>query len=314
MMKRFILIAALMLLGIFCLAQSNTKVVLKNGTTITGKLKEFNPTSHVILSVSGIDSRIEMVDIASLESLDAETISDEPQDKGKEAILVTLEPTATLDDVPKEILALENYSFPDTYTINIGDVQMEMVLIPGGLFRMGYDGRGSWKMSSEPIHNVYVNSFYISKSSLTEDDVASIKGKGNRNKKANKKPYTTLNWDSSSKIVSLLSEKTRMKLRLPSEAEWEYIVSNTDLSRKISFNKGEANFCYDYFTEYPNSKNIIVNPLGPDKGQGHVVRFYAEEPEEYCFRHVQQYSTIGDSAQIRFVICAIDLIESLGKK
>ena len=313
MMKRLILILSLLFMGILCMAQSNTRVVLKNGTTITGKLKEFNPTSHVILSVSGIDSRIEMVDVASLESLDAEKVSDEPQDKWKEAILVTLEPTPTLDDVPKEILALENYSFPDTYTINIGDVQMEMVLIPGGLFRMGYDGRGSWKMSSEPIHNVYVNSFYISKSSLTEDDVASIKGKGNRNKKANKKPYTTLNWDSSSKIVSLLSEKTGMKLRLPSEAEWEYIVSNTGLSRKISFNKGEANFCYDFFSEYPNTKTIVVNPLGPEKGQAHVVRFYSEEAEDYCYRHVQQYTSIGDPAQLRFVIRASDLMESLGK-
>jgi small nuclear ribonucleoprotein (snRNP)-like protein len=47
----------------------NLKVSLKNGVIIIGEMKEFDPTNHVTLMVSGIETKIPMSNVASVESI-----------------------------------------------------------------------------------------------------------------------------------------------------------------------------------------------------------------------------------------------------
>ena len=53
--------------------------------------------------------------------------------------------------------------YPDSFKIRIGDQELTMVLVRGGTFNMGYDGRHSISWDSEPVHRVTLSSFYVSR-------------------------------------------------------------------------------------------------------------------------------------------------------
>lgn len=66
-MKRFLVLIILISVATLCAAQSKSvKVLLKNGTTLTGVLQEMDATSHIVLNVAGISNRIKMSDIDSI--------------------------------------------------------------------------------------------------------------------------------------------------------------------------------------------------------------------------------------------------------
>ena len=50
--------------------------------------------------------------------------------------------------------------------MEIGGQELTMVLVKGGWFNMGYDGRHSLSWNTEPIHKVTLSSFYVSKQVL----------------------------------------------------------------------------------------------------------------------------------------------------
>ena len=161
-----ILVAMLIIPTVATAQQKLTRVVLKNNTALTGVLKEFHPTSHIIISISGIDSRIEMSDIAEVLQID-DSIQEEGSDKDY----------LSTEGVPPELLEKEEKNYPANFMLNVAGEQIEMVYIKGGVFSMGYDGRGSMRMKSEPVHPVFVSGFYISKDSLTEGLVNKVYGK-----------------------------------------------------------------------------------------------------------------------------------------
>lgn len=252
LMKKLICILVLALLSVsLANAQEKmTRVVLKNGTVLSGELVELDPTSHLVIRISGIESRIDMEKVASVQADAVNT--HQPQTE-------------------EEDLFEENLNVPETITLNVGEEQFEMVLIHGGDFMMGYDGRHSLEMKSEPVHQVRVNSFYVSKRSLSNAVVSAITGK--------KVPFyykadensIAFRWSIAEGIVKKLADMTALPVRFPTEAEWEYMAagSGKDL---LDFLQDEKNWCGDYFDSYYETNTIQVNPTGPAKGKYHVIR------------------------------------------
>ena len=77
-MKRLLTLIILISMATICAAQSKSvKVLLKNGTTITGVLEEMDATSHIVLKVAGISNRIKMSDIDSISEVVPENNSAE---------------------------------------------------------------------------------------------------------------------------------------------------------------------------------------------------------------------------------------------
>ena len=275
------------------LAQETTNVTLKNGSIITGIIKEFNPTSHIIISVSGFDTRIEMSDV---DSVKAERNTNKIQSSQHKTI------TDLRGIVPQDILDREDGDYPDSFIINVGDVQIEMVLVRGGLFSMGYDGRGSLAMNSEPVHQVYVSSFYISKSCLNKGEVDYILGNKTTHQ-LNTKPFSCRDWSKANEIITLLSNQSALPIHLPYEAEWEYLASSPSRRSLIEYEVNEKNFCYDVYEDYPDQDGILVNPTGPKGKSKHVIRVFGPQKEDYCRRYYEKQSTPPmTSASIRCVI------------
>lgn len=157
---------------------------------------------------------------------------------------------------------------------------------------MGYDDRHSWAMETEPIHQVKLSSFYISKNLLPADLVRNILGKKT---KGINTPYYFNNGDEAIKVVSQIAAKVKLKLRLPTEAEWEYtsLMPFADIIFGNDGIKNEYEYCSDYFAEYPEySQN---NPTGPASKTkyGHVIRSYYMGRNKWQRNYVKRASMVG---------------------
>ena len=161
-----------------------------------------------------------------------------------------------------------NDNLPDTYVIQVGPY--EMLLVRGGRFNMGYDGRGSKKYNSEPVHPVIVSDYYVTKNALSKDVVKYLK-RGGVSSKASDNPYVTGNWTDATKVVSKLANESKLPFSLISEAQWEYLI-HSGARGKLVVAKGEKDLCLDIYGDFEESDEIPVDPTGPVKGHGHVLR------------------------------------------
>jgi len=97
----------------------------------------------------------------------------------------------------------------------------EMVLVPKGCFLMGTDKEFSykkgWKNERErPAHKVCMDSFYIDKYEVTQENWEAVMGYNNSPIKGPGIPVSEIDWQEAVTYCS------RIGRRLPREAEWEY--------------------------------------------------------------------------------------------
>ena len=120
-------------------------------------------------------------------------------------------------------------------------VEMEFVRIPAGEFLMGSDpGVDQDAERNEfPQHPVYLDEYWIGKFPVTNEQyqvfVAVTKTKSPKlwiksdiPKGKEKHPVGYINWKDSRDFCYWLSKKTRLKIDLPTEAQWEKAARGTD--------------------------------------------------------------------------------------
>jgi len=97
---------------------------------------------------------------------------------------------------------------------------LNMVVIPAGRFTMG-----SEKNKDEmPPHSVYVRSFLMGKTEVTQKQWQEVMGRNPSRFAACGPdcPVEMVSWEDVQQFIAKLNQKTGQKYRLPSEAEWEY--------------------------------------------------------------------------------------------
>jgi formylglycine-generating enzyme required for sulfatase activity len=131
-------------------------------------------------------------------------------------------------------LTLQRYSLSAQYfTENINGVELDMVSIPAGTFKMGSPETEEGRYDNEgPQSQVTVPSFFMGKYAVTQaqwqvvaDRIPKVKidltSKPSKFDGA-RLPVETVSWLDAVEFCDRLSRHTGRTYRLPSEAEWEY--------------------------------------------------------------------------------------------
>lgn len=285
-MKRIIFALILFLTCASCfiaIAQERvTRVILKNGTVLAGELVEFDPTSYLVLKIAGIESRIDMDKVASVQA-DANVSS-----------------TALASEYEKFV---EDLNVPDSIALRVGEEIIPMILFHGGDFKVGYNGRHSVAWDSEPIHKVRLNSFYVSKQAITSDQAAVILGKKSTWANSFKGIYRVYIWSQANDLVTKLAEMVDLPVRLITESEWE-VIATSDVAETLIWRSGDYEWCYDYYDDYPEDGQLLINPTGPASGNRHVLRVWDYHNSAVYSRKKEQ--NVDSPANIRIVLPAAE--------
>lgn len=119
---------------------------------------------------------------------------------------------------------------------------IEFIYVKGGTFQMG-DQFGEGSDDELPVHPVRVNDFYMGKHEITFDQYDAFCEATGRNKPSDgdwgrgKRPVIYVSWRDATAFSEWLSEQTREKIRLPTEAEWEYAAR--ERGKKVRFGNGK---------------------------------------------------------------------------
>lgn len=256
-MRRILLVIVLVLCGSFTrLFADNIKVTLKSGVTITSELKELVTTDHITLIIGGVESIISMDEVSSIEQLSTNQIT--PQvDQSSKLVYGQYQITDTKQ-------------YPDSFILEIGGQELTMVLVRGGWFNMGYDGRHSLSWNTEPIHKVTLSSFYVSKQVLNRHAGETVLKKKKISDSV--KPYSCKYRKDADELIEAIREFTGAPYRMLTEAEWEY-ATLIPSAEAIFDDNNIKEWCSDYWGKYPAADQI--NPKGPSSGKSHVLRSYS---------------------------------------
>ncbi len=157
------------------------------------------------------------------------------------------------------------------------------IFVEGGQFQMGdrYN-EGVW--DELPVHDVTVNSFYISKYELTQDEYEPVMEENPSHYLGENRPVESLTWYEAIEYCNKLSEMeglevcytfnsdstiscdfTKNGYRLPTEAEWEYAarggVHHTDNFRYVGCNEESELGNYAWFGNWMDSTHDVGEKL-----------------------------------------------------
>ena len=142
------------------------------------------------------------------------------------ATLATAKKTQTEEPQAAQLQkkAAAKADLPLEKTIEISkDVNMVVVFIPAGKFEMGSPPTELQKDNDEGQHTVKLTkAFYIGKFEVTQLQYRAIMHQNNSKFGGDKLPVENANWHEARRFLKRLSDKTGLKFRLPTEAEWEY--------------------------------------------------------------------------------------------
>ncbi|MFN8348785.1 MAG: formylglycine-generating enzyme family protein [Spirosomataceae bacterium] len=147
-------------------------------------------------------------------------------------------------------------SVPLSTSYTASGLYPEPIFVQGGTFEMG---SATGEMNEQPVHNVTLSSYWISKHEVT---VKQYREFCNASGYAfptdmpawgwqDDNPIVFVNWNDATAYCAWLSQKTGKKYRLPTEAEWEFAAKGGNLTQRYLY--AGSNSLDDVAWYYKNS-------------------------------------------------------------
>ena len=200
-------------------------------------------------------------------------------------------------------------ALPSVRTLDLGGgVSMEFVLIPAGEFFMGSHAEAG-EGDETPRHRVRITRpFYLGVCEVSQAQWERVLGERPSRFSGADLPVDSVSWEVCRSFLAALSERSGERLRLPTEAEWEYACRAgdetawswgdsavaADQHAWTSSNAGGSTrpvgqklpnawglrdmhgnvweWCADWYARYPKDGDAKADPSGPASGASRVLR------------------------------------------
>jgi formylglycine-generating enzyme required for sulfatase activity len=178
----------------------------------------------------------------------------------------------------------------------LNKIKYGMVQIFGGEFKMG--NRMGYN-DATPEHTVKLNSFFISKTEVTQEEWKSVMGGENPSYftvDCNNCPVENVSWNDAKKFIRILDSLTKENYNLPTEAEWEYAAMGGSKSKKYYFSGGDKLATYGWYNDNANNQTHQVgmkatNEKGIYDMSGNVAEWCNDWYDENYYNKVQPGAT-----------------------
>ncbi|MDR1520946.1 MAG: formylglycine-generating enzyme family protein, partial [Planctomycetota bacterium] len=139
----------------------------------------------------------------------------------------------------EELAAAAAQSRPETLQLALpGGAPLEFRLIPAGTFLMGSPASEAERDDNEVQHEVTLTkAFYMGIYEVTQAQWRAVMGNNPSRFKGDRRPVESVSWEDATAFCRKASELTGRKLRLPTEAEWEYACR---AGTRTVFNTGDT--------------------------------------------------------------------------
>jgi formylglycine-generating enzyme required for sulfatase activity len=209
------------------------------------------------------------------------------------AVVVAVEKAKTEESAAtvQQKQAAQKANLPLEKTIELGnEVNIAVIFIPAGEFDMGSPMDELKRDSDEAQHHIKLTkAFYIGKFEVTQLQYRVIMSENPSKFGGDKLPVENVNWDEAQRFLKKLSDKTGMKFRLPSEAEWEYACR---AGTKTAFNTGTT--LDSDFANYDASTAYADGIIGADLKRTTAVGSYPPNAFGLCDMHGNVWEWCGD--------------------
>jgi formylglycine-generating enzyme required for sulfatase activity len=167
-------------------------------------------------------------------------------------------------------------------------IEPEVILVPAGTFMMGNDGSES---NEKPVHEVTMHAYYIGKYEITNRqykafiELTGLKSPttwedGNFPEQVADHPVTGIAWEDAYAYCDWLSDFSKKKYRLPTEAEWERAARGGLAGMKFPWgndiNKLRANYGKNYSEGTTPAGKIKPNEFGICDMAGNAAEWVAD--------------------------------------
>lgn len=150
--------------------------------------------------------------------------------------------------------------------IDVNGVQFKMVYVEGGTFTMGAtpEQKEEPKENERPAHSVFLVSYYIGETEVTQDLWQAIMGNNPSKTRGIKNPVEYVSWHACKNFIQKLNAITGRKFRLPTEAEWEYAARGGIKSKGYQYS-GSENWNEVAWTNTFSDKTVPVKFREPNE-------------------------------------------------
>lgn len=169
-----------------------------------------------------------------------------------------------------------DYTAKSDYTVTAFGLDMKMIYVKGGVFRMGAtEEQGDDAYDREyPVRNIRLDGYHIGKYEVTQSQWKAVMGTSlqeQRDKanpiwgffgKGDDHPMYYVSWEEAQAFCQKLSEATGRKYVLPTEAQWEYAARGGSKSQHYKY--AGSNDIDEVAWYIANSSNIS-HPVGTKK-------------------------------------------------
>jgi len=158
----------------------------------------------------------------------------------------------------------EKLKIPVTKEISLGgDMKLKVSLIPDGEFNMGSKDGGT---RTTPIRKIKISEpFYMGIFEVTQEQYQQVMGTNPSMEKGKGMPVQQVSWQEATEFCDKVSKLTKLKVRLPTEAEWEYACRAGTQTRYYS---GDDEAALGKVAWYRKNSNGKIHEIGKKAPNG----------------------------------------------